>query len=90
LRAGEILNVGTGQQWGNEEVVRMIERVSGRPIHTRVGTFNPRLSDTPHWVADVSKTEQVLGWKARRPLLAGLEESVSWWAARHGRTQSLA
>ena len=88
--AGEIINVGTGQQWSNEEVVGAVERVSGRPIQTRAGQYQPRLSDTAHWVADTAKAEQVLGWKATRTLESGLEETVSWWAAHPRRSWSLA
>jgi nucleoside-diphosphate-sugar epimerase len=87
--AGDVVNVGTGREWTNEEVVRAIERVSGRPIHTSVGQYRPRLSDTEHWVADTSKAERVLGWKAGRTLNAGLEESVSWWSAHWTRHQVL-
>jgi nucleoside-diphosphate-sugar epimerase len=86
---GEIVNVGTGREWSNEEVVRIIERVSGRPIHTRVGQYRPRLSDTAHWVADVTKAEQVLGWTARRSLEAGIGETVSWWAAHRRQSPVL-
>ena len=83
---GEILNVGTGQQSSNEEVVGIIERVSGRLIQTRVGEYHARLSDTTHWVADTAKAELVLGWKARRSLEAGLRDSVAWWAAHRKRS----
>ncbi|MGB2713495.1 MAG: NAD-dependent epimerase/dehydratase family protein [Vicinamibacterales bacterium] len=83
---GEILNVGTGRHWTNEEVISTIERVCGRPIRVRVGQFQPRLSDTSHWVADTSKTERVLGWKATRTLEAGLAETVAWFVAQRERT----
>ena len=61
---GEIVNVGTGRQWTNEEVVSTIERVSGRRVQSRVGEYRPRLSDTAHWVADVTKAERLFGWRA--------------------------
>jgi UDP-glucose 4-epimerase len=83
---GEIVNVGTGWQWSNDEVVRIIERVSGCVIQTRPGEYPPRLSDTTHWVADTTKAEQVLGWKASRSLESGLQDSVSWWAAHRRRS----
>lgn len=87
---GEIVNVGTGHQWSNEEVVGAIERVSGRRIQARAGHYPPRRSDTAHWVADTAKAEQILGWKARRTLESGLAETVSWWAAHPRRSWSLA
>jgi UDP-glucose 4-epimerase len=86
LPRGEIVNVGTGRQSENDEVVRIIERVSGCMIQTRPGEYPPRLSDTTHWVADTTKAEQVLGWKAGRSLESGLQDSVSWWAAHRRRS----
>jgi nucleoside-diphosphate-sugar epimerase len=86
LPAGEIVNVGTGRQSSNEEVVGIIERVCGCAIQTRVGDYRPRLSDTTHWVADTSKAEQLLGWKASRSLEDGLRESVAWWTAHRIRS----
>jgi nucleoside-diphosphate-sugar epimerase len=83
---GEIVNVGTGRQSSNEEVVGIIERVSGCVIQKRVGEYRARLSDTTHWVADTAKAEQVLGWKASRSLEAGLRDSVAWWAAHRKRS----
>jgi len=83
---GEIINVGTGCQSSNEEVVGIIERVSGCIIQKRVGEYRARLSDTAHWVADTTKAEQVLGWKASRSLEAGLRDSVAWWTAHRKRS----
>ena len=82
---GEIVNVGTGRQRSNDEVVRIIERVSGCVIRTRPGEYPPRLSDTTHWVADTAKAERVLGWTASHSLESGLQDSVSWWAAHRSR-----
>lgn len=84
LPPGEIVNVGTGRHWTNEEVIRQIEHACGCRIEVQPGAFPPRLSDTAHWVADVSKAEQRLGWKARRSLEEGLRESVAWWCSHRG------
>ena len=79
---GEIVNVGTGQEWTNEEVVSAISAVMGREIRTRPGEYPARLSDTAHWIADTRKAEQLLGWLPRRPLRDGLEQTVRWWTAQ--------
>jgi nucleoside-diphosphate-sugar epimerase len=89
LAPGELVNVGTGRQTSNEEVVGIIERVCGQPIQTRAGDYRPRLSDTTHWVADTSKAQAVLGWKASRSLEDGLRDSVAWWTARRARSAVL-
>lgn len=81
---GEIVNVGTGLHWTNEEVVRQVEQACGCRIEMNPGAFPPRLSDTSEWVADAGKAARLLGWKARRPLHEGLRETVSWWCAHRG------
>jgi nucleoside-diphosphate-sugar epimerase len=86
LPPGEIVNVGTGQEWTNEDVVSAISTVMGRVIRTRPGEYDARLSDTAHWVADVRKAERLLGWTPRRMLREGLEQTVQWWTARPAET----
>ena len=86
LPPGEIVNVGSGQEWTNEEVVGAISDVTGRVIRTRPGAYDARLSDTAHWVADIRKAEQLLGWTPRRMLREGLEQTVRWWTAQPAET----
>ncbi len=40
--SGEIINVGTGEQWSNEEVVDLVQAVTGRRIKVRVGAYPAR------------------------------------------------
>ena len=75
---GQIFNVGTGQQWTNEEVVETVSDVIGRPVRVRTGAYPPHPSDTRHWVADPRKSARRLGWYARVALREGLAETVAW------------
>jgi nucleoside-diphosphate-sugar epimerase len=77
--AGEVINVGSGQQWSNEEVVAMVQAVSGRRIGVRIGEYPARPSDTANWVADIRKAERLLGWQPRHSLRSGLEKTLSWF-----------
>lgn len=88
LPHGEIINIGTGREWSNEDVVRTIESLSGRPIRARVGRYPARRSDTDHWVADITKAETLLGWKPAWTLTAGLERTISWWIGQRGRSDA--
>ncbi|MEW6231238.1 MAG: NAD-dependent epimerase/dehydratase family protein [Chloroflexota bacterium] len=76
--AGEIINVGSGQQRSNEEVVEMVQAVSGQKVRVRVGAYPPRPADTPHWVADIRKAKKLLGWEPRHTLRSGLEKTIAW------------
>jgi nucleoside-diphosphate-sugar epimerase len=84
LAAGEVINVGTGRQWANEEVASAVGRACGRPLRTRSGAYPPHPSDTSCWVADPSHAARALGWRARYDLDQGLRRTVAWWARAQG------
>ena len=72
-RGGEsgILNLGTGKGHTVKEVVTTIERVIGRELKKRIAIRRP--GDPPVLLADPSRAEKLLGWKATR----SLEDMVS-------------
>lgn len=72
LPAGQVLNIGTGRQVANEEVVAAVERVSGRPVRVAVGSHPGRSWDTGSWVCDPSVAADLLGWEAKVDLEEGL------------------
>jgi nucleoside-diphosphate-sugar epimerase len=75
---GEIVNIGTGQQWTNEQVVSMIGEIAGRPLAMRAGVYPARESDTTHWVADIGHAARILDWRPHTPLRQGLEKTMVW------------
>jgi nucleoside-diphosphate-sugar epimerase len=75
---GEIINVGTGRQWSNEEVVELIQEIVGRRIRVRAGAYAARRSDATHWVADRQKAARLLGWEPRHTLPEGLQKTIEW------------
>jgi nucleoside-diphosphate-sugar epimerase len=78
LPAGTVLNVGTGRQTANEELVAAAERATGRPIRTDVGAHPGRSWDTASWVSDPSRARALLGWEPVVELEDGLRRC---WAA---------
>ena len=79
LPAGQVLNVGTGRQVANEELVAMVERVSGRLVPVAAGAHPGRSWDTGSWVCDPSLAADLLGWEAKVTLEEGLARC---WEAR--------
>jgi UDP-glucose-4-epimerase GalE len=61
-----VLNLGTGQGHTVKEVVNTIERVVGRELPKTVSGRRP--GDPPVLLADPSRAQQLLGWKATRSL----------------------
>jgi nucleoside-diphosphate-sugar epimerase len=80
--AGEIVNVGSGIQTSNEEIVEMVEALSGQHIRLRVGQYRPLSFDTTYWVADIRKARKMLNWEPRHTLRSGLEKCLKWYRAR--------
>jgi nucleoside-diphosphate-sugar epimerase len=78
LPAGQVLNIGTGRQVANEELVAVVERVSGRGVQVAVGGHPGRSWDTGSWVCDPSLAADLLGWEAKVDLEEGLARC---WAA---------
>ena len=65
-------NLGTGTGWSVAQVVAAAEAVTGRRVPREVAPRRP--GDPPALVADPSKAERVLGWRAQR---SGLREMVA-------------
>jgi nucleoside-diphosphate-sugar epimerase len=72
LPAGQVLNVGTGRQVANEELVAEVERVTGRPVRLVEGGHPGREWDAASWVCDPSLARELLGWEAKVELADGL------------------
>jgi len=76
--AGQVVNIGTGRQVANEELVAVVERVSGRPVRVAVGAHPGPSWDTGSWVCDPSLAADLLGWEPKVDLEEGLARC---WAA---------
>jgi UDP-glucose-4-epimerase GalE len=73
------LNLGTGRGHSVREILSTIKSVTGREVPSRLAP--PRAGDPPELVADPTRAQKLLNWKARR----SLEEIVAtaWkWAER--------
>ncbi|HEV7219775.1 MAG TPA: UDP-glucose 4-epimerase GalE [Terriglobales bacterium] len=73
------LNLGSGRGHSVKEVVSTIEKVVGRKVPSQMASRRP--GDPPSLVADPSRAEKLMNWKAKR----SLEEIVlsAWkWAER--------
>lgn len=79
LPPGQVLNVGTGVQTANEELVALAEQVTGARIATEVGAHPGRSWDAASWVCDPSRARRLLGWEATVDLREGLART---WAER--------
>ncbi len=79
-RAGEIYNVGGGNEHRNIDVARRILETLGKPT-----TLLRHVADRPghdrRYAIDASKTRRELGWAPREPFAAGIAATIAWYRA---------
>jgi UDP-glucose 4-epimerase len=73
----ETLNCGYGHGYSVREVLRSVERVSGRPL--RVQEMPRRAGDPPTLVAKADRIRSVLGWQPQLDDLDGIVASSLRW-----------
>jgi len=75
------LNLGSAEPFTVLDVVKTVERVTGKPVRFEIG---PRRSgDPPALLASSKKAESVLGWKKTRSSLEEIVRSAHEWRLRH-------
>jgi UDP-glucose 4-epimerase len=75
------LNLGTGCGHSVKEIIAEVESATGRTVRTRFGPR--RAGDPPALVADPSRAESVLGWKAERSLKEIVSTAWQWKKLSH-------
>lgn len=75
---GEIFNVGSGKEMTNDEIVKTLFSVTKKETEIDKGGYPKRMWDTAHWVADISKSQNLLKWKPTFQIEEGLKNTYSW------------
>jgi UDP-glucuronate 4-epimerase len=82
--ANQTINLAYGQ--GNT-LVRAAELISTElGVEPQITIAPSLLGEVTHYVADISKARDLLGWEPRTPLADGIPQSVAWfkeWRAAH-------
>ncbi|KPA21407.1 dTDP-4-oxo-6-deoxy-D-allose reductase [Shimia sp. SK013] len=74
-------DIATGQQWSVQDVVCLLENLTGRPIPTRADPAMTRSWDRPDWNTDLAPARNLLGWEPQITLQQGLADLVANWGA---------
>jgi UDP-glucuronate 4-epimerase len=77
-RGYEIINLGNNQPYDLNHVISLIEKYSGKKAVKK--NLPPSKVDVKTTRADISKAEEVLGWKPAVSLEEGVKRSVSWYS----------
>jgi UDP-glucose 4-epimerase len=74
-------NLGTGRPTSNREVIRAVEKATGRKIKVSEGPRRP--GDPPSLYADSRKAQQELGWKIKFPDIDSIVATAWKWHSSH-------
>ena len=78
LKFGEVINIGTGKQWSNRQVVELVESIVRKRITINLGAHPGNPTDTKNWVACIKKAKRLLGWQPQYDLPEGLRKTMKW------------
>lgn len=85
---GEIINIGSGKQYNNQQVVAQISKLMQRQIQIIPEIFPPRRSDLETSIADLTAARRILNWEPKHSLETGLEKTIDWLLAHQKYYQS--
>lgn len=74
--AGSVFNIGSGEACTNEQLVRAVEAVCGRPVRISADLYPGKAADG-EWLADTSMARSILGWHPQWTLHDGLTEAYA-------------
>lgn len=74
---GELINIGTGKQYSNKEIIKIIEKIL--KLKLKLGIFPKRVWDTSNWVTNNLKAKRVLKWYPENSIEQGLRQTVEWY-----------
>ena len=76
------VNLGTGQGSSVKEVISTVEKVTGKKVPTKI--VPRRAGDPPALVADPTRAQQLMRWRARCPLKDSVATAWEWMQKRGG------
>ena len=71
---GEVINIGSGQETSVNELIELVEQVTGRKTHVLYNEENS--GGVKRLVADIDKARRLLGFQPQKSLLEGLQRTI--------------
>lgn len=77
---GEVVNIGSGEEWSIEETAKILMDVTGRnvPIICDEDRVRPEKSEVNRLLADNTKIHRLTGWKSQVSFKSGLAQTADW------------
>lgn len=80
--AGETYNVGSGNAREIRQILELILSMSGQDIRVEIDPNKIRPVDAPIIEADITKINQLTGWKPQIPLEQTIRDTLDYWRGR--------
>ncbi|RQW80489.1 MAG: NAD-dependent epimerase/dehydratase family protein [Methanothrix sp.] len=77
--SGEVFNIGSGKQCTVGDVANKIIELSCGGFELETGAPQAWPNEPKKWEADISKANDILGWKPKYDLENGLAETIRWF-----------
>ncbi len=77
-KPGEIYNVGSGEEFKNIEVVKMILKMLDKP-ESLITFVRDRAGHDFRYSLNIEKIQKEIGWRARTNFQSGLQQTVDWY-----------
>ncbi len=77
---GELLNIGTGIGTDNDEIIHMLEQITGKKLQSYPQVIHKY--DSPRWQADIHKLS-TLGWSQKTSLYDGLTKCWEYYKDKY-------
>lgn len=74
--AGEVFNIGGGQEVNVIQVLEILQELAGKPAHIVHGPA--RAGDQRRTVADIGKAQRLLGYAPQTTIVDGLAAQLAW------------
>jgi len=77
---GEVVNIGTGEEWSIEQTTKLLMEVTGRsvPILCEEDRVRPAMSEVNRLCADAAKLKTLTEWRPAVDFRQGLARTVAW------------
>jgi GDP-4-dehydro-6-deoxy-D-mannose reductase len=77
--SGSVYNIGRGESHEIGEILNMLISYSDKKIKVKADPSLFRPADNPELLCDVSKFENLTGWKAEIPIEQTLKDTLDYW-----------
>ena len=76
---GDIVNIGSGVETSNLELVKLVEQVTEQKINYKETTYKLRSFDTDHWCANITRLKHIYQFEPKFTLKSGLMRTYEYY-----------